>query len=198
MKNLLILPVLLFTLLVGTPAFSADLQKGYIAYQKGDLATALREWEPLAEQGNAAAQSLLGSLYANGAKGVPQDYKTAVKWYRLAAEQGDAIAQNQLGKMYVNGRGVPQDYKTAVGWYRLAAAQGNAFAQADLASSYILGEGVIQDDVYAHMWANLSASNGNEMGGKMRDAVAKGMTTADISAAQKLARECVAKNYKGC
>ena len=50
MRRLLILPVLLLTLLVGTPpAFSADLQKGLTAAQSGDFATALREWTPLAE-----------------------------------------------------------------------------------------------------------------------------------------------------
>jgi hypothetical protein len=58
MKNLLILPVLLLTLLVGTPAFSADFQKGLAAYQSGDYATALRELKPLAEQGFADAKSL--------------------------------------------------------------------------------------------------------------------------------------------
>ena len=31
-----------------------------------------------------------------------------------------------------------------------------------------------------------------------RDDVAKEMTPADISTAQKLARECVRKKYKGC
>jgi hypothetical protein len=55
MKNLIILPVLLLTLLVGTPAFSADYQKGMTAYKSGDYATALREWTPLAEQGSADA-----------------------------------------------------------------------------------------------------------------------------------------------
>ena len=87
MKRILA-PILLLTLLVGTPAFSADFQKGAAAYKSGDYATALREWEPLAEQGLAAAQSNLGVMYKNG-QGVPQDDKTAVKWYTLAAEQGD-------------------------------------------------------------------------------------------------------------
>ena len=49
MNRLLILPVLLLTLLVGNPAFSADFQKGAAAYKSGDYATALREWKPLAE-----------------------------------------------------------------------------------------------------------------------------------------------------
>ena len=56
MNRLLMLPVLLLTLLVGTPAFSADWEKGYAAYDSGDFATALREWTPLAKQGNADAQ----------------------------------------------------------------------------------------------------------------------------------------------
>ena len=34
---------------------SADFQKGLTAYQSGDYATALREWTPLAEQGDAEA-----------------------------------------------------------------------------------------------------------------------------------------------
>ena len=74
MKNLLILPVLLLTLLVGTPAFSADWDKGLTAARSGDFATALREWTPLAEQGDAAAQFNLGILYRLG-KGLPQDDK---------------------------------------------------------------------------------------------------------------------------
>ena len=83
------------------------------AYKSGDYATALREWTPLAKQGNADAQFDLGVMYELG-QGVPQDGKTAVKWYRLAAEQGLADAQFNLGVMYAEGRGVPQDGKTAV------------------------------------------------------------------------------------
>jgi uncharacterized protein len=77
MNRLLILPVLLLTLLVGNPASSADFQKGVTAYKSGDYATALREWRPLAKQGNLSAQYLLGVMYRKG-KGVPQDYTTAV------------------------------------------------------------------------------------------------------------------------
>ena len=79
MNKLLILPVLLLTLLVGTPAFSADFQKGLTAAQSGDYATALREWEPLAKQENAVVQNVLGVMYDKG-HGVPRDDKTALKW----------------------------------------------------------------------------------------------------------------------
>ena len=63
---MLILPALLLTLLAGTPAFSADFQKGLTAAQSGDFATALREWTPLAKQGNAVAQYNMGLLHGNG------------------------------------------------------------------------------------------------------------------------------------
>ena len=130
MKKLLILPVLLLTLFVGTPAFSDDeyfYQKGLTAYKSGDYATALREWTRLAEQGYVSPQYNLGQMYRTG-QGVPQDYKTAVKWYRLAAEQGFANAQNNLGNAYARGRGVIQDNVYAYMWYNIAASSGNKIA----------------------------------------------------------------------
>ena len=91
----------------------ADFQKGLTAYDRGDYATALREWTPLAEQGNAYAQTLIGAMYNDGV-GVPKNHKTAVKWWKLASVQGLADAQYNLGAMYDKGKGVPQDYKIAV------------------------------------------------------------------------------------
>jgi uncharacterized protein len=126
------------------------------------------------------------------------DYATALRKWTPLAEHGNHAAQFSLGVMYRKGTGVPQDSKTAVKWYRLAAEQGYANAQFNLGVMYGLGEGVIKDYVYAHMWWNIAASNGNENGGKVRDLTAKEMTAAQIVEAQKLARECVAKNYKGC
>ena len=65
--------------------------------------------------------------------------------------------------------------------------------------SYSLHETpVIQDNVYAHMWWNIAASSGNKFAVKNRDIVAEEMTPAQIEDAQKLARECVRKKYKGC
>ena len=199
MRRLTAILCLTLALLLGSAgtSWSADFQKGVNAAQRGDFATALREWKPLAEQGDASAQFNLGLMYDNG-DGVPKDGKTAVKWWRLAAEQGHAKSQYNLGLMYEDGQGVPQNDKTAVKWYRLAAEQGDAFAPGNLGAMYAFGQGVPQDTVYAHMWGNIAASNGNENGVKLRDLVAKEMTPADISTAQKLARECVRKNYKGC
>ncbi len=110
-----------FTLGLTAPAW-AGFDEGVAAHKRGDYATALREWRPLAKQGNAKAQHNLGVIYDKG-RGVPQDDAEAVKWYRKAAEQGVADAQYNLGVMYDNGRGVPQDYAQAHMWYNLAASK---------------------------------------------------------------------------
>ena len=99
----------------------AGFEEGEAAHERGDYATALREWRPLAKQGNASAQSGLGIMYAAG-RGVPQDYAAAVGWWRKAAEQGHANAQYNLGTMYANGLGVPQDYAQAHMWLNLTAS----------------------------------------------------------------------------
>ena len=101
-----------------------DIQAGVDAYLRRDYATALHEWRPLAEQGNARAQYYLGVLYSNG-QGVPKDYVQAWQWYEKAAAQGIARAQYSLGTLYSNGDGVPQDFVQAHKWYSLAGANGN-------------------------------------------------------------------------
>ena len=108
---------------------------------------------------------------------------------RVRAGAGDAEAQRNLGGMYRNGNGVPQDNAEAARWYRLAADQGDVDAQINLAVMYEHGVGVPQDYVQAHMWSNLAAARGNEMALENRDMVAEQMTPADISEAQRLARE---------
>jgi len=103
-------PVLSMVCLVA-PAW-ADFQAGLDADTHGDYATALREWRPLAEQGDVRAQASLGVLYDNG-RGVPQDYAKARHWFEKAADQGLAVAQYGLGKLYSDGRGVQRDYTKA-------------------------------------------------------------------------------------
>jgi TPR repeat protein len=169
-------------------ATAGPLEDGAAGYKKGHYATALRLLRPLAEQGNAGAQTNLGLMYAKGV-GVPQDSAEAIKWYRKAAEQGYAVAQGLLGATYLEGKGAPQDYAEAVKWYRKAAEQRYAFAQKKLAFMYLKGQGVPQNYVTAHMWFNLAASQGDKDGAKNRDEIERRMTPAQIAEAQKLARQ---------
>jgi uncharacterized protein len=152
---------LLFFLLVTNGTWAGPKEDAAAAYGRGDYQEAIRLFRPLAAQGDAVAQFILGYMYSYG-KGVPQDYAEALKWYRLSAAQGDAGAQSGLGVMYSHGEGVPQDY------------------------------------VRAHMWFNLAGAAGNLEATKNRDIVAAKMTPQQVSEAQKLARECQARQFKGC
>ena len=106
-------------------------------------------------------------MYHRGEE-VPQDYLEAVKWYHRAAEQGHAFAQNNLGVMYAKGAGVPQDYARAHMWFNIAASSGKDYARE------------IREEAR-----------------KMRGKVEKKMSSAQITEAEQLARECIEKNYKG-
>jgi len=166
----------------------ADYQAGIDANNRGDYATALREWRPLAEQGFTAAQFNLGQLYANG-QGVPQDYVQARQWWEKAAVQGDVEAATNLGTLYLNGQGGVQDDQKAVDWFRRSAIHGNARALTNLGLMYERGRGVPQDFVMAHKWYILGAANGDKLGAELRDALAKRITPAQLFQAQQLARE---------
>ncbi len=84
------------------PANAGPFEDGVAAYQRGDYATALKFWRPLAEQGDTLAQSNLGVMYEFGLS-VPQDIVQAHMWFDLAVEHGDerakinrAIAASQM------------------------------------------------------------------------------------------------------
>ena len=66
MKKFTSILCLAFTILVGSMGIStsADFQKGLDAYRNGDFASALREWRPLAEKGDVAAEGKMGHAKA--------------------------------------------------------------------------------------------------------------------------------------
>ena len=172
---------------LAVPAW-ADFQAGMTAHDNEDYATALREWQPLAEQGDALAQYQVGLLYHKG-RGVPQDDVQARKWYGKAAAQGQAKAQFSLGTLYFNGEGGPKDYQQALRWLRLAADQNMALAQTKLAIMYDYGEGVPKDKVQAYKWLTLAAKNGDKSAPLLLASLDKEMTPAQITKAKKLADE---------
>ena len=112
-----LLPAFLSLIIMGS--VHVDFNDGWDAYTNGDFKTASKEWKPLAEKGDARAQSNLGILYFNG-KGVLKDYSQAVKWLKLAAEQNEPEAQYILGKIYAEGDGVIKSFKNAKYWTKLA------------------------------------------------------------------------------
>lgn len=74
----------------------ADFGDGLVAFSKEDFQAAFKELKPLAEQGNASAQTFLGDIFGTG-QGVAQDYVEAHKWFNLAGINGDADAITNRG-----------------------------------------------------------------------------------------------------
>ncbi len=148
----LVTGIVAFVILAGV-AVAGPWEDGWAAFKRGDYATAMKLWRPLAEQGDANAQFYLGFMYAMG-KGVPQDDAEAVKWSRLAAEQGVADAQFLLGVMYANGQGTSQDYVEAMKWFQLAAAQGheNARKNRDIAAGRMTPDQIAEAERLAREW----------------------------------------------
>jgi TPR repeat protein len=140
-------------------AIAADFQAGLDAYNKGDYAAALKEWRPLAEQGDANSQYNLGLLYARG-QGVPQDYKQALAWYQKAAEQDVPAAEYNLGVMYANGQGVDANPAEAKKWFTKAAQKGVGEAVEGLAAIYGEGLGSSETPAELEKWYREAAAKG--------------------------------------
>jgi hypothetical protein len=176
--------------LAGAPSFEA----ADAHYRDGEYAKALDLVRPLADAGDARAQTLFGVLYYRG-RGVTQDYDEALKWFRRAADQGDLAAQFYLGFMFSEGQGVPKDDVESARWFRLAAERGDPQSQYNLGLAYAKGETGQPDNVAAYMWFNLAAGrfpgSDTRRSAAMtsRDHVAAKMTPAEIAEAQRRARE---------
>jgi uncharacterized protein len=122
MTKRMILGALVLALVSVGPAIARPLQAGVAAYNARDYATAARIFLPLAERGDARAQTYIGFMYANG-RGLALSYVQAARWFNLASEQGIPTAQFMLGLMFDKGHGVPQDYVLAYKWINLAVAR---------------------------------------------------------------------------
>ena len=102
-----------------------ELKKGLESFRSEDFATAIVEFIPLAEEGNAEAQYRLGLMHDNG-DGTKQNSEEAIKWYTLAAKAGHAQAQGGLGWIYADftdENGLRDNFYAYV-WLSLAVSQG--------------------------------------------------------------------------
>lgn len=105
---------------VAAQSFEEQMRTAAGAYERKDMATAVRIWKEWAAKGDAEAQTLLGAMYWSG-EGVPRDHKEAARLYLMAAQQGYARAQNNIGFMLGFGEGVPpHDDVEAYKWIKLA------------------------------------------------------------------------------
>jgi TPR repeat protein len=95
-KRTMIGSLLLAAPLLGIAGAAAGpFEDGMSAYNRGDYMPAIRLFRPLAEQGNARAQHLIGVMYHKG-EGVSRNSVRAFAWFSLAAAHGDRDAQAKL------------------------------------------------------------------------------------------------------
>lgn len=162
----------------------ADLKSAKRAYEQKEFAGALKELTPLAEQGNADAQLLLGEMYMKG-QGVVKDSEQARKWFRRSGEQGNADAQFFLGAMYLlPGKDIIQGVK----WLRLSAEQGQQDAQLLLGKAYLQGATEVpRNPVQAEMWLQLAAKDNLEFYETELMSAEKQMTPDQVAQGKALA-----------
>jgi uncharacterized protein len=101
----------------------AAFRTGLTAFNEGSYARAQEAWTPLADAGDARAQTGLGFMYYSG-RGVPRDSARAAEFFQHAAEQGEPTAQLFLAQMYFKSDGVPMNATLALMWVELALAGG--------------------------------------------------------------------------
>jgi serine/threonine protein kinase/TPR repeat protein len=111
-----------------TPA--AQLALADRAISEGKFADALAALKPLADAGNAQAQTRLGDMYAE-ARGTTRDAAAAKSWYEKAALQGDTSAQMKLGAIYASASSGARNNNLAYMWYGTAARLGATGAKAE-------------------------------------------------------------------
>ncbi|OLP53583.1 enhanced entry protein [Rhizobium rhizosphaerae] len=116
--------------------FKGKPDEAYGAFQRGYYLTAMELALPRAQKGDAAAQTLVAEIFANGL-GVARNTKNAAFWYEQAANAGDPVAMFKFALMLMEGRDVPRDRKRADALMRDAADMGNASAQFNYAQTLV-------------------------------------------------------------
>jgi TPR repeat protein len=109
-------------------AFAGKADDAYGAFQRGYYLTALELALPRAQLGDAAAQTLVAEIFAQGL-GVARNTKDAAFWYGQAANAGDPGAMFKYALMLMEGRDVPRDKKRSEELMKKAADLGNSSAQ---------------------------------------------------------------------
>jgi TPR repeat protein len=136
---------------------ASDLIEGLTRYAMHDHARAIEVLRPLADQGDAVAQEILGKIHLMG-EGTMRNNIVAFKRFLQAAERGRVAAQLELGRMYRDGVGIPADGNLAIHWFDRAAKQGAPDAYNAIGEMYLGHPGVLEDAAAARS-AFLSGAN---------------------------------------
>lgn len=133
----------------------ADVKAGVDAWSRGDYATAIREWRPAADKGDADAQFNLAQAYKLG-RGVPTDLAKAEELFARAAAQGHLQASDNYGLLLFQ-RGA---HAQAMPYIQRGAERGDARAQYLLGIAHFNGDTVPKDWIRAYALVSLAQQAG--------------------------------------
>jgi cell division septation protein DedD len=144
-------------LAASAPLGAQPLKDGIEAWQRGDYATAVAMWRPLAERGDPDAAFNLGQAYRLG-RGVHANAALGKSWFEKAAEQGHVDAATMLGLLLMD----EGDKAGAIKWLKRAAEQDEPRAQLVYGTALYNGDGVTQDPVLGYAFVSRAAGQGLE------------------------------------
>lgn len=136
-------------------AGSDSVKAGIDAWGRGDYASAVEIWTPLAARGDADALFNLGQAYRLG-RGVERDLARARTFFESAAEDGHLEAQAVLGLTLFN-EGQRND---ALKWLKRAADRGEPRALLVYGTALYNGEDLPRDPVRAYAFVSRAAAQG--------------------------------------
>eukprot|EP00913_Durusdinium_trenchii_P034893 g32640.t1 len=163
--------------------------QGFSLLESGsDLAKGIRCMQQASEQGFAPADTELGTAYAQGMFGLPQDVEKARYFLERGAEGGDVTAHFNLGfrrlqsedlrglrwqKKYEKGARkegnlcprtqIVQDKRAAAKHFRIAGEAGHRNALMNLSRMFATGDGIPQDSQQAAQCVIQAAQKGEDM-----------------------------------
>jgi TPR repeat protein len=138
----------------------AGIEEANQLFNNKQYPSALERFLPLAESGNAEAQTKIASMYLLG-YGVLKEYPTALRWLAPAKAADYPEANYWYGICLLNGYGLQKTPESSVTWFEKAAKQGYVEAQSVLGIMYMEGIGVKRDYATAYAWNSQAANNGH-------------------------------------
>ncbi len=105
----------------------SNVDRAFGAFQRGMYLTAFQLALPEAQDGNAAAQTLIAEIYERGL-GVPKNSEEAVSWYKIAANSGNREAQFAYALKLLEGKEVKGDFDAGLELMKAAADAGHPTA----------------------------------------------------------------------
>lgn len=176
-------------------ALAEALANAHKAFGDRDYAGALELFLPLAEDGNAEAQTQLGLMYRTGLLGMA-DYDQAAMWFEAAVAQHHPDALFNLGLMYFQHELEPISgpvtryalSEAAFVRFHEAARLGHADAQLYLGHMFAEGMGVDRDPIEAYKWYQLAAWQRNSLATSARDRLSGKLSSDELNQAKASAR----------